>query len=230
MEETSPSFQEFISTLGWTIDLATHHGYDAGLNMNNLESCKASVYYADLLNEVMFHIAPIMETDEKDVQQIKKKKHIGNDHIHIIWCENTKEYNHQIITSQFNNVHIIIYPLKTCLFRISVKKKDDAFWVGPLSDQMIVSKKVLPVLVRQTVICAMNAYYATKINDGTNKAIYMQSRFSKLVNKISGSYEYGSPVRKRSANENEGLQRSLMQYNSNLNSCDQKKSRTKKKE
>lgn len=57
----------------------------------------------------MFHVAPLMPNTE-DSQQIVKKRHVGNDHVHIIWCEADRDYRTYLIRSQFGLVNIIIYP------------------------------------------------------------------------------------------------------------------------
>ncbi|OHT00404.1 Rap/ran-GAP family protein [Tritrichomonas foetus] len=157
--ETSPHFQEFITGLGWPIDLSTHSGYDGGLDIKNNRNGKTSIYYADFMNEIMFHIAPLIPVDPKDDQQIYKKRHIGNDHIHIVWCDNHMEYDASSITSQFNQAHLIIYPLSTGLFRVDVCWRKELTWFGPLRFPVVVTKKELPLLIRATSVAAMNSFY-----------------------------------------------------------------------
>jgi len=157
IEETSPHFKEFINGLGWAVDLVTHVGYNGGLDMKQFATGKTSIYFADLMHEVMFHVAPLITTDDKDTKKIYKKRHVGNDHVTIVWCENPSDYDRYTIVSQFNQVHIIIYPLQTGLFRVVTKWKDEVSWFGPLRYPVIVSKKVLPSLVRETAISAQIA-------------------------------------------------------------------------
>jgi Rap/ran-GAP len=40
--------------------------------------------------------------------------------VHIIWSEHERDYSPTTITSQFNDAHIVIYPLKNGLFRIQI--------------------------------------------------------------------------------------------------------------
>ena len=156
INDTSSHFREFITGLGWPVDLSTHFGYLGGLD---IKTTKSSVYYSDFMYEVMFHIAPLLPTNPNDEQQVYKKRHIGNDHVHIIWCENTRDYNTNTITSQFNQAHIVIYPLQTALFRVDVHWRDDMDWFGPLRHSIIVNKKSLPSLVRETAVSAMVSIY-----------------------------------------------------------------------
>jgi hypothetical protein len=161
-EETSVLFREFMTGIGWPVKLESHYGYNGGLDTKNSQNGVTSVYYADFMNEIMFHIAPLIPTDPSDHQQIYKKRHIGNDHIHIVWSEANQEYDPSTITSQFNQAHIIVYPLETGLFRVDVRWRQELLWFGPLRWNVIVNKKALPSLVRATAVAAMDAFYRSQ--------------------------------------------------------------------
>ena len=75
-----------------------------------------------------------MPTAAEDVQQIAKKRHIGNDFIHIVYNEDTykssfsiilifsrRDYNPNLITSDFGDVVIIVSPLENTPLYYSVK-------------------------------------------------------------------------------------------------------------
>jgi hypothetical protein len=160
--QTSMHFREFITGLGWPVLLESHIGYDGGLDCKNERNGTTSIYYTDFTSEVMFHIAPLIPTDPSDPQQIYKKRHIGNDHIHIVWCESGQEYDPATITSQFNQAHIIIYPLDLGLFRVETKWRSDLAWFGPLRWPVVVKKRALPSLVRATAIAAMDTFYRSQ--------------------------------------------------------------------
>lgn len=157
LPETSPHFSEFLHAVGSPVDLATHRLYAGGLDRKGFTNGNSSVYYADSAHDVMFHVSPLMPTSSTDAQQILKKRHVGNDPVHIVWNDNLCEYDVQTISSQFNEAHIIIYPLQTGLFRIDVKSKQECGWFGPLRDTTIVTKRMLPSLVR---LCAISANVA----------------------------------------------------------------------
>ena len=111
--------------------------------------------------EVIYHCLTHMPTSATDKKQITKKRHVGNDIVHIVWCESERtDYRPAVITSQFNDAHIIVYPLRSGLYRIVVTSKEKFF--GPLLDGMVVTGAQLPLLVRQTAINANRAVrYAT---------------------------------------------------------------------
>ena len=52
-----------------------------------------------------------------------QKRHVGNDAVHIVWTENKRDYDPKTITSQFNDVHIVVYPMPNGLYRVQVFKK-----------------------------------------------------------------------------------------------------------
>jgi len=84
---------------------------------------------------------------------LKSFRYVGNDSVHIVWSENDREYRAGTITSQFNFVHIIIYPLRNGLFRIQIlKKKGLVKFFGPLINGMVISKQILVPLIRYTSI------------------------------------------------------------------------------
>nr|CCA19968.1 conserved hypothetical protein [Albugo laibachii Nc14] len=160
-DQGSSMYEQFLGFLGWKVDLLQHSGFIGGLDCNpkSLSNGKMSYYYANAHTEVMFHVVTCMPTKENDAQQIDKKRHVGNDFVHIVWNENDRRgYAAGTITSHFNDVQIVIYPLRKAkqgmfLLEIFAKEKLTAF--GPLQSGMVVdSLHDLAILVRQT---AMNA-------------------------------------------------------------------------
>ena len=147
-------FRSFIRGLGWLIDLSTHRWNSGKLDINLFSNGRYHIYYESERFEVAFHTAPLMPSNPNDSQQIYKKRHIGNDNVHIVWCEDTIEYETSTITSQFNDAHVIIYPICAGLYRVSVKMKDDDNPIGPLHHETIVPTCSLPSLVRWTAIFA----------------------------------------------------------------------------
>jgi len=178
-DEANPHFKEFITGLGWPIILRNHTGYDGGLDLKGERNGRTSIYFADSMNEMMFHIAPLLPTDPKDEQQIYKKRHIGNDHTHIIYSQDMRDYDTTTITSQFNQAHIMIYPLQTALFRVETKWRSELKWFCPLRYSIITGKKALPSLVRATSMQAMNSY-----TDSQPQFTYPQDEMRTLIDEV----------------------------------------------
>lgn len=154
LESASESFSQFTEDIGWYVPLATHTGFIGGLD-KKLSTGKVAPYFCNYKMETIFHVPTMMPTKKGEIQQIHKKRHVGNDHVNVVWTEHTREYRKDTISSQFNFVQIVIYPLKSGLFRIQIHKKDEHMATfGPLFDGMIVTKRILGKLVRTTAINA----------------------------------------------------------------------------
>ncbi|CAH0478129.1 unnamed protein product [Peronospora belbahrii] len=159
-EKGSRAYELFLSQLGWKVDMQTHRGFVGGLDTNpkSLSNGKTTLYYASSHSEVVYHVVTMMPTKPSDPQQIDKKRHVGNDYVHIVWNDNASQsYDPSTITSHFNDVQIVIYPLRKAqrgLFLIKIHIKDKVPPFGPLQSGMVIHQADLARLVRQT---AMNA-------------------------------------------------------------------------
>ena len=92
--------------------------------------------------------------DSNDEQKIVKKRHIGNDHVHIVWCENCLGYDTSVISSQFNDAHIIVFPYPNGLYRVIAKRKNQELNFFPLPPDSILGPKELGYFIRTTVVIA----------------------------------------------------------------------------
>lgn len=50
-------------------------------------------------------------------------RHLGNDEVHIVWSEHSRDYRRGIIPTDFGDVLIIIYPMKNHMYFIQIMKK-----------------------------------------------------------------------------------------------------------
>ena len=148
----SLEFQEFLQNLGDVIDIRDHPGNLGGLDPSGTAG-NITISYADWQYDVIFHIVPLMPTDPTDEQQVPKKRHVGNDIVHIVWSDHYRDYRYDTMLSHFNFIIIVIYPLMPGIFKIQVLKKI-AIDCGPLQDGMVIPAHLLPSLVRQTAIHA----------------------------------------------------------------------------
>jgi len=153
------------------------------------------LYYVNSNYEIIFHVITRMPTKVNDPQQLEKKKHIGNDSIHIIWNENERVYRPGTITGAFNFVHVILHPLRNGLYSVSVKKKKgDAKneWVkffGPLITGMILPMSILTVLLRYTVINARKSIVFNKLQL-YNPLGERKRTLEKLISKYAIGFEH----------------------------------------
>lgn len=147
----SRAYEDFVSGLGWEVDLELHLGFLGGLQQNKTTG-ETAPYYSNSTCEVIYHVSTRMPSGNEAAMHIKMR-HLGNDEVHIVWSEHSRDYRRNIIPTEFGDVLIIIYPLPNGLFRIQINKKPDIHF-GPLFDGAIVDAKILPCLVRATAINA----------------------------------------------------------------------------
>uniref|UniRef100_A0A8C0P584 Ral GTPase activating protein catalytic subunit alpha 2 n=1 Tax=Canis lupus familiaris TaxID=9615 RepID=A0A8C0P584_CANLF len=151
----SQAYEDFVAGLGWEVDLSTHCGFMGGLQRNG-STGQTAPYYATSTVEVIFHVSTRMPSDSDD-SLTKKLRHLGNDEVHIVWSEHSRDYRRGIIPTAFGDVSIIIYPVKNHMFFIAITKKPEVPFFGPLFDGAIVSGKLLPSLICATCINASRA-------------------------------------------------------------------------
>jgi len=161
------------------VDLKTHAGFMGGLDRIGISTGKIAPYYSTASFEVMFHAPTLMPSNPQDDQQIEKKKHVGNDFTHIVWSEHKRDYKPTTISSNFNEAHIVIYPLPNGLFRIQIFRKEKIPFFGPLLDGMVVNKKILCSLVRQTAINASRR--ARSLTKGYQRPFPTRNAFIKEI-------------------------------------------------
>ncbi|EHB18832.1 250 kDa substrate of Akt [Heterocephalus glaber] len=137
------------------VDLSTHCGFMGGLQRNG-STGQTAPYYATSTVEVIFHVSTRMPSDSDD-SLTKKLRHLGNDEVHIVWSEHSRDYRRGIIPTAFGDVSIIIYPMKNHMFFITITKKPEVPFFGPLFDGAIVSGNLLPSLICATCINASRA-------------------------------------------------------------------------
>ncbi|KAF9436275.1 Ral GTPase-activating protein subunit alpha-2 [Entomortierella beljakovae] len=176
----SAAYSRFVNDLGWEVELANHAGYLGGLERNGSNG-SSTMYYCSSTLEVIFHEVVRMPTDPDDPRQVKKKRHIGNDHVHIVWSEHSRAYDRNTIGGDFGNVLIVLTPIpdlnidngqlsinhrhhqydsrltrgrSQSLVSVEVIRDMNLPVFGPLVDGMVVPMSQLGKLVRQTAIHA----------------------------------------------------------------------------
>ncbi|XP_052009341.1 ral GTPase-activating protein subunit alpha-1-like isoform X7 [Xyrauchen texanus] len=151
----SQAYEDFVSGLGWEVNLTSHCGFMGGLQRNKSTGLTMP-YFATSTVEVMFHVSTRMPPDSDD-SLTKKLRHLGNDEVHLVWSEHSRDYRRGIIPTEFGDVLIIIYPMKNHMYSIQIIKKPEVPFFGPLFDGAIVDGKILPTVVRATAINASRA-------------------------------------------------------------------------
>ncbi|VDN07034.1 unnamed protein product [Thelazia callipaeda] len=144
----SAAFNDFISRLGWRVQIGREHqGYSGGLPAGAI-----APYYASGDTEIIFHVSTMLDGDVT-----QKLKHLGNDEVHVVWCENDRPYRRDTIATRFCDVLLVFYRMSSYLFRVRIETQRPLEF-GPLFDGAHIHICMLPHLVRDTVINASRAY------------------------------------------------------------------------
>ncbi|VUZ46312.1 unnamed protein product [Hymenolepis diminuta] len=155
----SIEFERFVSSLGWSVNLATHHGFKGGLQYP--EDGDIATYFANPTVEAIFHVATQMPSITEEDRH-RMFKHLGNDEVMIIWTEHWRAFRRSSLRTEFGDVLIIISPLSNGLFRVEIRKEPEIPFFGPLIDGMLVPEEYLPFLVRATAIQANSTINSRK--------------------------------------------------------------------
>lgn len=148
----SPKFCEFIRTLGWIQNIKSHPGYKGNLD-SNPNAGQQLPYFADYRTEVVFTVPPMMPTTA-DLNA--RRNPIKSNIINIVWTEHSRDFYSKLLVAEKNTIQIVIYPLKSGLFRVQVinREADKMRLLGPLQSGMIVNQKLMSPLLRQTALMA----------------------------------------------------------------------------
>ena len=105
------SFQQLLDGLGTKVRLKGAVFNTQGLDKDHDTDGKYTYAWRDRITEIVFHIPSLMPTDETgDPTCVKKKSHIGNDFVNIIFNDSGSPFKFDTFPSQFNYVNIIITP------------------------------------------------------------------------------------------------------------------------
>ncbi|CAH0477104.1 unnamed protein product [Peronospora belbahrii] len=162
-------YLQFLRRLGTFTKLEGLPGYTGGLDTVNNSDGKFGLIYKDSCAQIVFHVATMMvpgstRSDNNlapdTFASMKKKRHIGNDFVHVVFKECDEDYDIQTLSGQFNDVHIIIQPLNDHEYRTEVHVKQGIPPFGPLYGKQIVPSSIVSESVR---ITCLNANLACQV-------------------------------------------------------------------
>ncbi|GMH87160.1 hypothetical protein TL16_g10771 [Triparma laevis f. inornata] len=194
-QKGSVMYEEFIGGLGSLVDLKTHKGFTGKLDTKYYSNGRYLTYHSTSTTETAFHISTQMPTALNDPQQVKKKRHISNDHVQIVWSDNDRDYLPCTLTSEFNDVIISLYPLKrgnrSDLLRCKITAKEGIPYFGPLTDGMIIRAGVAPKLVRLTAINANRVVREAQGEEMNRPHVERRKIIKQLVDVYGEDYKGG---------------------------------------
>ena len=123
----SDAYDNFLSGLGTQIELKDANLNTQGLDRSSNIDGTHTYAWRDRVTEIVFHVATMMPTDTRnDPQGVNKKRHIGNDHVKIIFNNSDRQFDFDTFASDMNDVNIVITPeVQTRADKLVIAKKID---------------------------------------------------------------------------------------------------------
>ncbi|MCJ1285199.1 Tuberous sclerosis 2-like protein [Xylographa opegraphella] len=109
--EHSEAFEQLLAGLGTKVELKGAIFNTQGLDKADGTDGTHTYAWRDRITEIVFHVPSMMPTNkESDPACVKKKSHIGNDFVNVIFNDSGMPFKFDTFPSQFNYVNIIITP------------------------------------------------------------------------------------------------------------------------
>ncbi|KAI9502263.1 hypothetical protein BX070DRAFT_193497 [Coemansia spiralis] len=163
-QQGSPAYWNFLRGLGNITRLSDMKGFSAGLDTSGQDiDGRYAITWRDLIGKLVFHVGTLMPAQEGRQEQIlRKKAHMGNDYVHIVFNESGKDYDFDTIHTQFNFVQIIVTPSESDkkltkfeqLYKVKTQVNPDLPFAGPAMEPKLLSLTALPSFVRSVAIHA----------------------------------------------------------------------------
>ena len=105
------AYEAFLSGLGTRVKLQDARFNTQGLDRVSNVDGTHTFAWRDRVTEIVFHVPTMMPTDpENDPQGVKKKAHIGNDRVKIVYNNSGRPFNFDTFPSEMNFVNLVITP------------------------------------------------------------------------------------------------------------------------
>lgn len=166
-------YLKFLRGLGTFTKLQGLASYTGGLDCATNSDGEFGLLYKDACTQIMFHVATLMGPASSSSSSnnssnseaaaaassdralaMSKKRHIGNDFVHVVYKESDAEYDVATLSGQFNDVHIVVQPLNDREYRTHVRAKPGLKPFGPLHGTQVVSSAEVAACVRLTCLNA----------------------------------------------------------------------------
>jgi len=135
--DASPEFEEFLDFIGERVPLNGWPNFRAGLDVKTGTTGLYSIYHRWNNNEIMYHVSCMLPFNDKDKQQLERKRHIGNDIVVVVFQDGDTVYRPTTISSR--QVHVVLVVKAVTLdthpgerfYRLAVVSKDGVPEFGP---------------------------------------------------------------------------------------------------
>ncbi|KAI9471578.1 hypothetical protein BX667DRAFT_533171 [Coemansia mojavensis] len=175
-QQGSPAYWNFLRGIGNIRRLGHMKGFSAGLDTSgNDTDGRYTIGWRDLIAKLVFHVGTLMPAQEENQEQIvRKKAHMGNDYVHIVFNESGRNYEFDTMSSQFNFVQIIVTPVDgqlstgdatwlnddqhkkpgVQLYKVKTQINPNIPFIGPAAESKVLTLTALPAFVRSIAIHA----------------------------------------------------------------------------
>ncbi|GLD95035.1 hypothetical protein PINS_up003660 [Pythium insidiosum] len=180
-------YLRFLRSLGTITRLQGLEGFAGGMDTTADSDGQYTIVFKHYCFQMVFHVASMMVAPDTSTTStstlpgassaMKKKRHIGNDFVHVVFkvrhCLKTlrpwhntfrkhcvmaqecdDDYDVQTFSGQFNDVHIVVQPLNDREFRTQVRCKPGLAPFGPLYGTQIIPAAIVADCVRLTCLNA----------------------------------------------------------------------------
>eukprot|EP01122_Echinamoeba_exundans_P004578 TRINITY_DN1465_c0_g1_i2.p1 TRINITY_DN1465_c0_g1~~TRINITY_DN1465_c0_g1_i2.p1 ORF type:complete len:439 (+),score=92.32 TRINITY_DN1465_c0_g1_i2:1042-2358(+) len=122
----SKEFSEFMDLMGDKIKLKGWNKYRGGLDVMENTTGTHSYFTSHRNFDVMYHVSTMLPYSTQNMQQLERKRHIGNDVVVIVFQDGpTGGFKPSTITSKFNHVYIVVQVVKDSTKRSSSSKSKE---------------------------------------------------------------------------------------------------------
>jgi tuberous sclerosis protein 2 len=162
----SPAYTRFLEGIGRLVNLRGQVDVYAGGLDPDRDGEYAYAWWDDI-GQILYHTATMMPSHEDDTQCVYKKRHIGNDHVRIVWNDSGIPYRFDTLATDFQFVNIVIEPHslgaiaafsnnlhENEYFKVNVQLASGMPEFLPIGDFKLISAENLPLLVRQLSLLA----------------------------------------------------------------------------
>ncbi|XP_063689475.1 uncharacterized protein LOC134822379 [Bolinopsis microptera] len=121
----SPRFEDFLRLLGKRVTLKGFKGFRGGLDAISNQTGTESVYTTWRGSEFMFHVSTLLPYSYEDLQQLQRKRHIGNDIVCVVFLDGpTVRFRPSCIKSHFLHVFIVVRPVAGGGYNVALVAKN----------------------------------------------------------------------------------------------------------
>ncbi|XP_011482157.4 rap1 GTPase-activating protein 2 isoform X6 [Oryzias latipes] len=205
--EETPAFIDFLQLLGDTVELQDFKGFRGGLDVSHGQTGSQSVYTVHRQQEIMFHVSTKLPFTEGDMQQLQRKRHIGNDIVALVFQEEATPFVPDMIASNFLHAFIVVQVEEPCsdntVYKVSVTARDDVPMFGPPLPTPAIFRKgpefrefLLTKLINAELACYKSDRFA-RLEERTRAALLdslheeLQRRSQSMLGLTSGLEEEG---------------------------------------